>query len=175
MQRQLAAAEDEKKTLNSLLRMAIQQKLALTQRLEDLEFDHEQTHRGRGAKVPKIRSSPPKVSGRAARTAPSSPTRFHSLSVLSTHNLPTSLEPACAALQAWNSNPLYQTSGSHVPKPGQSTLCADIEPVVINPDWLAVEIRRQVYARQDVGQRSPSPRCSPCNSTSVSPRLPRKK
>ncbi|XP_070828319.1 protein bicaudal D homolog 1 isoform X7 [Chaetodon trifascialis] len=60
MQRQLAAAEDEKKTLNSLLRMAIQQKLALTQRLEDLEFDHEQTHRGRGAKVPKIKSSPPK-------------------------------------------------------------------------------------------------------------------
>ncbi|XP_053480448.1 protein bicaudal D homolog 2 [Ictalurus furcatus] len=37
MQRQLAVAEDEKKTLNSLLRMAIQQKLALTQRLEDLE------------------------------------------------------------------------------------------------------------------------------------------
>ncbi|CAJ1057158.1 protein bicaudal D homolog 1 isoform X2 [Xyrichtys novacula] len=61
MQRQLAAAEDEKKTLNSLLRMAIQQKLALTQRLEDLEFDHEQTHRGRGAKVPKIKSSPPKI------------------------------------------------------------------------------------------------------------------
>ncbi|XP_062327419.1 protein bicaudal D homolog 2-like isoform X2 [Osmerus eperlanus] len=52
MQRQLAAAEDEKKTLNSLLRMAIQQKLALTQRLEDLEFDHEQARRsgvgGRG-------------------------------------------------------------------------------------------------------------------------------
>lgn len=62
MQRQLAAAEDEKKTLNSLLRMAIQQKLALTQRLEDLEFDQEQTHCGRSAKVPKIKSSPPKVS-----------------------------------------------------------------------------------------------------------------
>ncbi|XP_055748954.1 protein bicaudal D homolog 2-like [Salvelinus fontinalis] len=46
MQRQLSAAEDEKKTLNSLLRMAIQQKLALTQRLEDLEFDTEQTRRG---------------------------------------------------------------------------------------------------------------------------------
>uniref|UniRef100_A0A8C3A3B5 BICD cargo adaptor 1 n=1 Tax=Cyclopterus lumpus TaxID=8103 RepID=A0A8C3A3B5_CYCLU len=61
MQRQLAAAEDEKKTLNSLLRMAIQQKLALTQRLEDLEFDHEETYRGRGAKVPRIRSNPPKV------------------------------------------------------------------------------------------------------------------
>ncbi|XP_072571324.1 protein bicaudal D homolog 2 [Paramormyrops kingsleyae] len=40
MQKQLAAAEDEKKTLNSLLRMAIQQKLALTQRLEDLETPH---------------------------------------------------------------------------------------------------------------------------------------
>uniref|UniRef100_A0A8C9U3Q9 BICD cargo adaptor 2 n=1 Tax=Scleropages formosus TaxID=113540 RepID=A0A8C9U3Q9_SCLFO len=46
MQRQLAAAEDERKTLNSLLRMAIQQKLALTQRLEDLEFHHEQSNRG---------------------------------------------------------------------------------------------------------------------------------
>ncbi|XP_077575104.1 protein bicaudal D homolog 2 isoform X2 [Stigmatopora nigra] len=45
MQRQLSAAEDEKKTLNSLLRMAIQQKLALTQRLEDLEFHTEQTRR----------------------------------------------------------------------------------------------------------------------------------
>lgn len=48
MQRQLAAAEDEKKTLNSLLRMAIQQKLALTQRLEDLEVGHEQVRRSRG-------------------------------------------------------------------------------------------------------------------------------
>jgi protein bicaudal D len=35
------AADGEKKTLNSLLRMAIQQKLALTQRLEDLEVDRE--------------------------------------------------------------------------------------------------------------------------------------
>lgn len=41
LQRQLSGAEEEKKTLNSLLRMAIQQKLALTQRLEDLEFDRE--------------------------------------------------------------------------------------------------------------------------------------
>ncbi|KAL7634106.1 UNVERIFIED_CONTAM: hypothetical protein RMT77_015434 [Armadillidium vulgare] len=41
LQRQLVAAEEEKKTLNSLLRMAIQQKLALTQRLEDMECDRE--------------------------------------------------------------------------------------------------------------------------------------
>ncbi|KAK3589481.1 hypothetical protein CHS0354_030604 [Potamilus streckersoni] len=48
MQRQLAAADEEKKTLNSLLRMAIQQKLVLTQRLEDLEFDRERRNMRRG-------------------------------------------------------------------------------------------------------------------------------
>lgn len=46
LQCQLAAAEEEKKTVNLLLRMAIQQKLALTQRLEDLEFHQEQSSRG---------------------------------------------------------------------------------------------------------------------------------
>ncbi|XP_035807490.2 protein bicaudal D homolog 1-like isoform X3 [Amphiprion ocellaris] len=61
MQRQLAAAEDEKKTLNSLLRMAIQQKLALTQRLEDLAFDQEQSHRTRGGRVTRGRTSTPKI------------------------------------------------------------------------------------------------------------------
>ncbi|XP_057269752.1 protein bicaudal D homolog 2 isoform X1 [Pezoporus wallicus] len=61
MQRQLAAAEDEKKTLNSLLRMAIQQKLALTQRLEHLELDHEQSKRAR-TKSSKAKSSNPGVS-----------------------------------------------------------------------------------------------------------------
>lgn len=57
MQRQLAAAEDEKKTLNSLLRMAIQQKLALTQRLEDLAFDQEQTSRGHGLRLTRRKTS----------------------------------------------------------------------------------------------------------------------
>nr|XP_046235598.1 protein bicaudal D homolog 1-like [Scatophagus argus] len=61
MQRQLAAAEDEKKTLNSLLRMAIQQKLALTQRLEDLAFDQEQTHRTRGGRLTRRKTSNPKI------------------------------------------------------------------------------------------------------------------
>lgn len=42
-QRMLLAAEEERKTLNSLLRLAIQQKLKLTQRLEDLEMDSERT------------------------------------------------------------------------------------------------------------------------------------
>lgn len=36
---QLSAAEEEKKTLNQLLRLAVQQKLALTQKLEELEMD----------------------------------------------------------------------------------------------------------------------------------------
>ncbi|XP_019350966.1 protein bicaudal D homolog 2 isoform X5 [Alligator mississippiensis] len=57
MQRQLAAAEDEKKTLNSLLRMAIQQKLALTQRLEHLELDHEQSKRMVSSLLPVYRRS----------------------------------------------------------------------------------------------------------------------
>lgn len=37
--RQLNAAEEEKKTLNQLLRLAVQQKLTLTQRLEEYEMD----------------------------------------------------------------------------------------------------------------------------------------
>lgn len=41
LQQQLSAAEDEKKTLNQLLRLAVQQKLSLTQRLEELEVDRE--------------------------------------------------------------------------------------------------------------------------------------
>ncbi|XP_022902550.1 protein bicaudal D [Onthophagus taurus] len=41
LQQQLSAAEDEKKTLNQLLRLAVQQKLSLTQRLEELEVASE--------------------------------------------------------------------------------------------------------------------------------------
>lgn len=69
MQRQLAAAEDEKKTLNSLLRMAIQQKLALTQRLEDLAFDQEQTHRTRRGRLTRGKTSTAKVSPSASASA----------------------------------------------------------------------------------------------------------
>lgn len=36
---QLTAAEEEKKTLNQLLRLAVQQKLSVTQRLEEMEMD----------------------------------------------------------------------------------------------------------------------------------------
>uniref|UniRef100_A0A914UQX9 Protein bicaudal D n=1 Tax=Plectus sambesii TaxID=2011161 RepID=A0A914UQX9_9BILA len=50
LQAQVKAADDEKKTLNSLLRMAIQQKLALTQRLEDLEMDRERQTFRRGSR-----------------------------------------------------------------------------------------------------------------------------
>lgn len=47
LQRQVHAAEEEKKTLNSLLRMAIEQKLALTQKLEDIEMDNERVNNKR--------------------------------------------------------------------------------------------------------------------------------
>lgn len=74
MQRQLAAAEDEKKTLNSLLRMAIQQKLALTQRLEDLAFDQEQTcHARGGSRVSRGKAGTPKVSSSALVSSSSVP------------------------------------------------------------------------------------------------------
>lgn len=47
LQRSLGGAEDEKKTLNQLLRMAIHQKLVLTQRLEDIEMsDMRPSHGG---------------------------------------------------------------------------------------------------------------------------------
>ena len=79
-QRQLSAAEEEKKTLNSLLRMAIQQKLALTQRLEDLEFDRERrnmTRRpggGRGvSKLSASKVSQNQVGGNTPTASTSSP------------------------------------------------------------------------------------------------------
>ncbi|XP_037961878.2 protein bicaudal D isoform X2 [Plutella xylostella] len=50
----LAGAEEEKKTLNQLLRLAVQQKLALTQRLEELEVDREMRTR----RVPKAGGAP---------------------------------------------------------------------------------------------------------------------
>ncbi|TKS77909.1 Protein bicaudal D -like protein 1 [Collichthys lucidus] len=183
MQRQLAAAEDEKKTLNSLLRMAIQQKSALIQRLEDLEFDHEQTHRGRGAKVPKIKSSPPKVSHRGAFTAPSSPTRLHSHSIITTHTLNTSLTlrsppsvelTACPSMSAWTFDTLSETIQTSTPP---NTSCPNLslvtQPLMIDPDWLTLEFRRLIYSRQDIGQLSPSHSTS--RPVSVSPHLRRRR
>jgi hypothetical protein len=57
LQRQVHAAEEEKKTLNSLLRMAIEQKLALTQKLEDIEMDNERSNST--VTVPKRTANPP--------------------------------------------------------------------------------------------------------------------
>lgn len=39
LNRKLEAAEEEKKTLNQLLRLAVQQKIELTQRMEEMEID----------------------------------------------------------------------------------------------------------------------------------------
>ncbi|KAM5127510.1 protein bicaudal D homolog 2-like [Mantella aurantiaca] len=62
MQRQIVAAEDEKKTLNTLLRMAIQQKLALTQRLEsrDGAQDVSKASRTKSTTKLKTRAAKPK-------------------------------------------------------------------------------------------------------------------
>lgn len=48
LQRKYKASEDEKKTLNSLLRIVIQQKLSLTEKLEEMEMDRERQSLGRG-------------------------------------------------------------------------------------------------------------------------------
>ncbi|XP_012991952.2 protein bicaudal D homolog 2 isoform X1 [Esox lucius] len=98
MQRQLAAAEDEKKTLNSLLRMAIQQKLALTQRLEDLETPQlplslsNSPRRTRakelGTKTGRAPRSPRRGSPVRGRNSPrSSPVLTNSVPATATHHL----------------------------------------------------------------------------------------
>ncbi|KAJ8259154.1 hypothetical protein COCON_G00181660 [Conger conger] len=75
MQRQLAAAEDEKKTLNSLLRMAIQQKLALTQRLEDLEPPYPPGSSASSPRRSRAKQLGAVKTGRAPRSPRGSPVR----------------------------------------------------------------------------------------------------
>ncbi|KAL2102701.1 hypothetical protein ACEWY4_001869 [Coilia grayii] len=109
MQRQLAAAEDEKKTLNSLLRMAIQQKLALTQRLEDLEVDHEQSHRTRPfGKASRLRSSAPKVSGMtgSGSSPPGFPTLASAAALTAGLPSPTTISASAAFLASFREAPL---------------------------------------------------------------------
>ncbi|XP_061618892.1 protein bicaudal D homolog 1-like isoform X7 [Phyllopteryx taeniolatus] len=134
MQRQLAAAEDEKKTLNSLLRMTIQQKLALTQRLEDLAFDQEQTHRNRGSRLTRRKTSTPKVSlptsasasdlaqGSGAALVPScsSPSRLSST---------TSVVSAATDFSSTLASPI-----SHIPSRSPSS-----PEIALPPDSLVVE------------------------------------
>lgn len=68
LQRQLGAAEEEKKTLNQLLRLAVQQKLSLTQRLEELEVDREMRNARRHASG---------AGGRGSKTRFPQPGRSH--------------------------------------------------------------------------------------------------
>ncbi|XP_067003481.1 protein bicaudal D isoform X2 [Anabrus simplex] len=68
LQRQLGAAEEEKKTLNQLLRLAVQQKLTLTQRLEELEMDRE---------IRNARRHPSGAGGRGAKARFPQPGRSH--------------------------------------------------------------------------------------------------
>lgn len=70
LQRQLVAADEEKKTLNQLLRLAVVQKLNLTQRLEDLEVDREiRTRRAPAAPSHSTpsRQSKPRFAGQSPR------------------------------------------------------------------------------------------------------------
>ncbi|XP_078033808.1 microtubule-associated protein Bicaudal D isoform X2 [Augochlora pura] len=58
LQRQLAVAEDDRKTLNQLLRLAVQQKLGLTMKLEELEVDRELRNTRRHATSANTRGRP---------------------------------------------------------------------------------------------------------------------
>uniref|UniRef100_A0A7E4VTZ3 Kinesin-like protein n=1 Tax=Panagrellus redivivus TaxID=6233 RepID=A0A7E4VTZ3_PANRE len=78
----LKTAEEEKKTLNQLLRMAIQQKLSLTQRLEDLEMDRERQN----YKRPTKQAPPPRNENIKAHRYPSSNTNQQSPQPRSNNN-----------------------------------------------------------------------------------------
>ncbi|KAM9505447.1 protein bicaudal D homolog 2-like isoform 1-T4 [Salvelinus alpinus] len=88
MQRQLAVAEDEKKTLNSLLRMAIQQKLALTQRLEDLEAPLSAHSLGSSPRRARAKELGTKTGRSPRRNSPrSSPVLTNNVPSTATHHL----------------------------------------------------------------------------------------
>ena len=63
LQRQLSAAEEEKKTLNQLLKLAVHQKLELNQRLEAIELDREM-------KIHSRRHPPSRAVGTGPNNAP---------------------------------------------------------------------------------------------------------
>ncbi|KAL4612829.1 protein bicaudal D1-like [Arapaima gigas] len=162
MQRQLAAAEDEKKTLNSLLRMAIQQKLALTQRLEDLEFDHEQTSRNRASKVAKIKSSPPKVSG---KTTPLSPTTASALiSPLGHPAYPTVTSSSPPSLEASPSSTIWSS-------PAQAFLLGHpqwnlaLQTLTLDPHTFNLEFRSLPRGTDPGHHPVMEPRLSACPSS----------
>ncbi|XP_077298357.1 microtubule-associated protein Bicaudal D [Arctopsyche grandis] len=66
LQAQLSAAEEERRTLNQLLRLAVQQKLGLTQKLEELEVDRELRGARRGTGVVGSTGTPGRTSKPAA-------------------------------------------------------------------------------------------------------------
>ncbi|XP_049302769.1 protein bicaudal D [Bactrocera dorsalis] len=69
LNRKLEAAEEEKKTLNQLLRLAVQQKIELTQRMEEMEIDRE-TRFARRSMPPQRGSSGKSFSSRPSTRNP---------------------------------------------------------------------------------------------------------
>ncbi|XP_072311368.1 protein bicaudal D homolog 1-like [Eucyclogobius newberryi] len=174
MQRQLAAAEDEKKTLNSLLRMAIQQKLALTQRLEDLTFDQEQSRRSRGPRLslgkptPKV-SPPPTAPPSTASGQPSSaltPGRCPPSGLTS----PTAAPPDCASSgSSPSAAPTDRPPALETPSSPCSLLSVPVRPA--SSQW-AVGVRTFVLNSHSISvSRSPGgPRSLPLSRPYISDR-----
>ncbi|XP_035383638.1 protein bicaudal D homolog 1-like isoform X1 [Electrophorus electricus] len=176
MQRQLAAAEDEKKTLNSLLRMAIQQKLALTQRLEDLEFDHEQSHRPRAGRASRLRSTPPKVSGPAAPPLHDTSSTDATVSPTVTASLPS--DPGSPPALEAPSSPAPSSSSSWPPlttpsRPGHAHWTVGMRAHAVEPHCFSVDYTQLTrttsltrrYANESPGSAPPSPYRSPILGT----------
>lgn len=128
MQRQLAAAEDEKKTLNSLLRMAIQQKLALTQRLEDLEAPLFPLSNG-GSPRHSSRTKHMTKSGRAPRSPMRSSPRSSPVLPTSSHMRAISRSLHCSPVRALSSSSSSSSSFSASNEPESSTSTQSLSSV----------------------------------------------
>lgn len=168
MQRQLAAAEDEKKTLNSLLRMAIQQKLALTQRLEDLEAPlspHSLNNSPRRSRAKELATK----SGRAPRSPRSSPARPTLRSSPRASPVLGSSVPAMATHHLRSLTRSLHTSPVRTPL----SLCPDIPVQTSSRSCRGKGLPRDAtfirsHSVSDVFNAKLSPDCSPTRTGSTS-------
>ncbi|XP_068611554.1 protein bicaudal D homolog 1-like [Brachionichthys hirsutus] len=195
MQRQLSAAEDEKKTLNSLLRMAIQQKLTLTQRLEDLALDQEQSHQTHGGRLTcgkagtsKVGPRPPTPASYRPRASPSSLAQSNvspsdsTSPVSSLPSAPPCKVSAAAADVASLAGPLAtesppslqpppskspQTLPSTPPRPAHSQWTLGVRTLVVDSHSFSVNIAPSLPHSSGLSRHHPpvSHTCPPSTST----------
>ncbi|CAH8456640.1 unnamed protein product [Schistosoma turkestanicum] len=97
MQRKLSMAEEEKRTANTLLRLAIQQKLAVTQRLEEIEVDLYQKQNfdiRSGQPYPPYHASPIQPPSNSLLSGPNHQHSYPTLIHNQRHSTPQSFPPS---------------------------------------------------------------------------------